>query len=338
MATIKEIAQKLGVSTTTVSNVIHGKTSEVSVQTLEIVKKGLEKYKYIPNATAVNLAKSRSGIIGFTLRCRHDYLERALSDPFNSGFLNGIYKKAKDKGYQVMIFAADSDEEFLNQILTWNCDGVIILGTPEEEGQIISNRYDGPVVFVDAFFDPEKDNQVSLRIDDVESSYEMTRHIIEYGHRKIAFLCDSERGVDMKRYEGYRKALKESGIEDSPSNRLFVTDGFGGTSQQWDRIVEQVRAYTAVECTSDYFAVQLIKNLIQKGIRVPEDISVTGFDDNDFARFCNPGITTIHQDIREKGELAAHMLIDIIKGGRSAIHQTVLKTWIVDRESLRPID
>lgn len=135
MVTIKEIANTLGLSTTTVSNVIHGKTKEVSEDTIERVKEILKKYEYVPNINARNLAKNNSRIIGIALKSRKGHFigKNYIKDAFTSELVGAIERAVKDAGYFLMIYISDNIAETLSYISTWNVDGLILLGMMNED-------------------------------------------------------------------------------------------------------------------------------------------------------------------------------------------------------------
>ncbi|MDD3219208.1 MAG: LacI family DNA-binding transcriptional regulator [Lachnospiraceae bacterium] len=340
MITIKEIAQMLGMSTTTVSNVIHGKTKEVSQATIEKVEAALEEYNYIPNISARNLAQNESKIIGVAMRSRKDkYDDNALKDPFTGELIGGIEKALRHSGYYMMIYISEDVEELVQHISLWNADGLLLLGILGEEWRKIKERYKKPTVFIDSYFDKEIKDLVNVGLQDYQGTYELTKYLISCGHRKIAFMADNCVGVDSERFKGFCQALNEAGIIFDPKKDfLYHRPSRAERKQSYDEICNHCNDYTAVVCVSDYYAVSLINELEARGISVPDDISVAGFDDNYLSQKHRPAVTTVHQDPELKGELAVKQLIKMIKGKRIKEHSIMLPAEVMVRDSVKNLN
>ena len=337
MITIKEIAAQLDVSTTTVSNVIHGKTKEVSPETIKKVQKFLEEVEYVPNISARNLAQNESKIIGVVLKSRPDRYITLLQDPFVCEMIGGLEDAIRSAGYYMMVYISDDIAEIISHISTWNADGLILFCMLDDDGQRVTEKYRKPVVFMDTYSEEMLKNYVNIGLDDRQGAYDAVRYLIKCGHRKIAFLSDNQVGVDLERFRGYRMALKEAGIEYSDRNFLQLHTEKEEMDRSLHRVARKAKNYTAVFCCSDLFAVQLINALTDQGVRVPEDISVIGFDDNMYGRFHRPALTTVHQDAGYGGRRAAELLIDILKGNQPEKNRIVMKSHLVIRETVKVI-
>ena len=337
MITIKEIAAKLGLSTTTVSNVINGKTGEVSPDTIAKVQNFLDEVGYVPNFTARNLARNSSHIIGLVLKTQNYKFENILSDPFVSEMVGGIEEAVRSAGYMLMIYISDDIAEILNKVSAWNADGLILFCMLDDDGIRVSEKYKKPVVCIDTYSD-EKMNYVNIGLEDEQGGYEAARYLISQGHRRIAFLSDNRVGVDLMRFRGYRRALSEAGIEYSDRNFFLLNPEKAALAASLRRLCKKAADYTAIFCTSDLYAALFTGVLIDHGIRVPDDISIVGFDDNKCSRMIRPALTTIHQDAPYKGRLAAETLIGLIEGKASDPQNIVLKPYLVVRDSVRKIN
>ena len=337
MITIKELARKLNLSTTTVSNVIHGKTHEVSASTIERVEKALIEYDYVPNINARNLAQNKSKIIGLAMKPRADKSSNIFMDPFISEVVGGIEKTVREAGYFMMIYASDEMDDILKQVSTWNVDGLLLFGLLGEDGAAVRRKYKKPVVCID-IYDMVCDPPVyTVGLEDEAGAYNAVRYLTDLGHRKIAFMSDDIIGVDLERFRGYKRALNDAGIEYEDKNYLKLNPWKDEIEKSLSNICEIVRDFSAVFCTSDLYAVQLTCKLIDSGIRVPEDISVIGFDDNALSRYHRPGITTVHQDMEKKGGVAAETLIRLLKGMAVDKNMNQLPTRLVIRDSVRDL-
>ena len=137
----KEIAKQLNMSTTTVSNVIHGKTGEVSEETQKIVRDFLKKVDYVPNINARNLAQNQSKIIGLALKARADKYENLIMDPFVSELIGGVEETIRNAGYFMMLYISSDINEIMRHVSTWNVDGLILFGMLDDDGIRVSTRY-----------------------------------------------------------------------------------------------------------------------------------------------------------------------------------------------------
>ena len=154
MITIKEIASRLGLSTTTVSNVIHGKTKEVSAETIARVQKFLEEVEYVPNINARNLAQGQSKIIGVVLKTldfRLWYSDNILSDPFVAEMIGGIERAVREAGYYMMLYISDDIAEIIQHISIWNVDGLILFSMMDDDGNRVAAKYHKPIVCIDTY-------------------------------------------------------------------------------------------------------------------------------------------------------------------------------------------
>lgn len=340
MITIKEIASSLGLSTTTVSNVIHGKTREVSAETIERVQKFLEEVEYVPNINARNLAQGQSKIIGVvlkTLEYQYWNSENILSDPFVSEMIGGIEKAVREAGYYMMLYISDDIAEILQHVSIWNVDGLILFCMMDDDADRVAAKYHKPVVCIDTYSSGKNSSFVNVGLNDEKGSYEAVSFLIGKGHRRIGFLTDNRVGVDKERFWGYRRALRDAGIEYSDRNFILIKPNSGEGWANTEELCTKMREFTAVFCCSDLYAVIMMSELKERGVRIPEDLSVVGFDDNLYSRICTPKLTTIHQDAAEKGRVAAQTLIGLIQGRKPQEREIRLETSLVIRDTVREI-
>ena len=339
MITIKEIAQQLGMSATTVSNVIHGKTGEVSPETIARVRRLLEEVDYIPNISARNLAQNRSKIIGVVLKAWETKYSNIFTDPFVAELIGGIEIKIRERGYFMMLYISDDIAEILKHVSTWNVDGLILFCMLDDDAVRVRKKYSKPIVCIDTYLCKETENVfenqfLNIGLEDEEGACEAVRYLIKNGHRRIGFLSDNREGVDLARFRGYRRALEEAGIEYSDRNFFALWGVQGESEQRFREMAAKAEKFTAVFCCSDLYAVMLLNACADRGIRVPEELSIMGFDDNCFGRLSRPRLTTMHQDAEYKGMLAADLLIDMIGGKEPERHQIILKPKLIVRDSV----
>ncbi len=340
MVTIKEIARHLNMSTTTVSNVIHGKTGEVSPETQQKVRNYLEEVGYVPNINARNLAANHSNIIGVVIKTREDHYMHILSEPFVSEILGGIEEVVRKTGYYMMLYISDDMADILDKVAAWNTDGLLLFWMLDDDALRVYKRFRKPVVCVDTYISEETRSQfensfVNIGLEDEAETYEAVSYLIKTGHRRIGFLSDNHEGVDLVRFRGYRRALADAGIGYSSKDFFELRSTKEEIEQSMKKMAEKAKKYEAVFCCSDVYASMLINACERKGILVPDDLSVVGFDDTFPSRLSRPSITTIHQDITGKGRLAIELLFKMIRGEKPETDQIIMKPELLIRESVK---
>ena len=333
MITIKEIAAQLNMSTTTVSNVIHGKDREVSEEKRAIVREFLDKVDYVPNINARNLAQNESKIIGVALKARADKYENLIMDPFVSELIGGIEETIRNAGYFMMLYISRDTEKIMRYVSTWNVDGLILFGMIGDDGIRVSARYKKPIVCIDTYSIEGLKHFTNVGLDDEKGTYEMVKYIISCGHNRIAFMSDNTNGVDYARFSGYRRALEDAGIEYKEEDFLKIRPRSEEIEESLEEMCLRSMEYTAVMCVSDLYAVTLMSALSDRGIRIPEGISIAGFDDNMLGSLHRPALTTVHQDVKQKGVVAAQTLLKQLKGEKTE-HQITLPTRLVIRDTV----
>lgn len=337
MITIKEMANMLGMSTTTVSNVIHGKTTEVSKDTIEKVNRLLEEYDYVPNINARNLASNESKIVGVGIVSKENNTNY-LNDAFVSELVGTLERELKKNGYFVMMYFSESAQEMMRTIKSWNVDAMILVGMREEDCALIQKRYKKPQIFIDSYPDRGELRGVNIGLDDRHGGYLMGRYLVEQGHKDILFLADNFYGVDYERYCGFSAAMAEAGISLDQHNFLRLETGEDGFKSSLADIYHMREAYTAIFAASDYYALCVMNYLWERGVKVPRDISVVGFDDNIYSKMCRPAITTIHQSPTQKGELAVEYLMKQLRDEKIEDNWIVLPVELVVRDTVKKLN
>lgn len=337
MITIKKIADLLNISPTTVSNVIHGKTKEVSNDTIIKVQNKIKELNYVPNMNARSLARNSSKIIGLIIRYPMMNGKNAFQDPFNSELIGTIEYEVRKAGYFLMLYVTDKASDILTLVSTWNVDGIIIVGLGAKECKQVNDTSDKPVIFIDCYFVDDANQYINVGLKDKEYAKTMTEYLISQGHKKIAFLADNCVGVDLERWKGFKQALCENNLAIDQTNFIRIdykkNDIFDSLKELHGRLSE----FTALFFASDYYAVLGINFLKDKGIHIPNDISVVGFDDNIFGRYMCPKLTTVHQNPGEKGRIAMSLLLNILKNEPVEQTNICLDAELIIRDSVRNI-
>ena len=313
MATMKDIANLVGVSLTTVSNVVHGNYDRVSPQTVQRILDAIEQLHYVPNMSARALVSHSSRIIAFV--DTHSPQETYAGNGFAGVLLSGLEGVVTDHGYFLMMRRGTNEDVLRLMLNNWNPDGVIFKDRVPQSLVDFVKKQGKPCVTINTYLDdPEL---IQVRAEDRRGGYLAARHLIELGHRNILFIGAVNRGFmnNDQRYAGYCDALEEAGITPNPDN--LITNLFPFKAERGIALGRQLaaqRAITGVCVSGDQYAAAVITGLREGGARVPEDISIVGFDDVDIARMTYPPLTTIHQDGIAKGRRAAEAVFDLIAG------------------------
>lgn len=335
MITIKKMAELLGTSTTTVSNVIHGKTGEVSPAMVEKVQQLLLEYDYVPNINARNLARNKSGIIGLAMKACRDKYENFIKDPFAGELTGAVESCVRAGGYFTMLYISDDITEIISSVASWNVDGLILHGMQAEDGAKITEKIKKPMVFIDCYLEETVPDYVNVGSQDRKGCYDITRYLIGHGHERIAFLADNRFGVDFERLKGFQDALREAGILYTEEHFIMLQPNGDDLSKTLDDVYKKVGDFTAFVCASDYYAAHILNDLKDRGVNIPEDISIVGFDDNVYSQIVRPALTTVHQDVTEKGSLAVDKLFQMIQQEEIGERIIRLPVEIVERASVK---
>lgn len=333
-ATIRDVATAAGVSAATVSYVLNGK-KKVSEETRNAVLEIIRQMEYVPDLNARGLSRKDTKLIGVVVPQTEPGSTLMFRNNFYSEILGSIEFHARQNGYHVLISATDVTEDYLKLIQERNLDGVIIIGTYQSEFLSRLKELEVPVVLVDSYC--KYDWFHAIRIDDEKASYMATKYVLDAGHRKIALVSGilHENGVMKKRFKGYQRALADYGISYSNKYLFEGNVDYDSGVKIARQIAEQEMDITAVVATADIFAIGLIKGFYEAGIRVPEDISVMGFDDLDIAAYLTPGLTTIKQQIVFKGERAVNLLVQNMEDPNMSKVEEILPVHLIERDSVK---
>jgi LacI family transcriptional regulator len=333
MITIKEIAEQLGVSSTTVSNVLHGKVERMSPETRKKIEMALVEHHYYKNETA------REGRIPLIVVAFDTWgRENIVIDPFFGAVLGAIEQELRKYGRGV-IFSVQKEENQLKRLLTnCNVEGAVLVAYPPEVCEEICDISSKPVVFIDS----GRGNYSNIGLQDREGAYEITSYLLKLGHRKLAFFCDQEYPAitsNARRLQGFCDALEAGGISFVPDNYFYLPAQIHVRHEilrQFAR-TKAGKEYTAAVFVSDLLANEGVNLFAGQGIAVPDDISVTGFDDNIYASLCTPALTTVRQIPSDKGREAVRLLMKKIKGEIPEADSLELPTELIVRNSVRHI-
>lgn len=337
MVTLKDIAEEAGVSITTVSNVVHQRTSRVSPEKVAQIWEIINRKNYVPSMTARTLANNDSSIIGVISHLTPQNKGSTISDPFLSSFIDSTERLSREEGYFLMIRAVEDSKALVSLSRSWRLSGVIITGMFQDDFFDRVQDMGIPFVLLDSYVDLP--GVYNIGLEDERGTYIATRHLLDNGHRVIAFASPSIRsgGVVEKRYNGYCRALAEYGIELDPklifTQEISVEDG-----RSLGHKLAQQTHITGIVASADILAAGIMAGLQECGVSIPQDKSIIGFDDNYLCQLTNPTLTTIHQDADRKGELATKMLLAQLRGQPIEEHSVILPVTLIERKSVRNLN
>lgn len=327
-ATIKQVAQRARVSMSTVSHVLNG-THYVSPELTERVLNAVKELDYQLNPVARSLAGGRSSTIGLLLP--------DLYSGYFGAILRGIDQVLADADYEMLLYTTHHktarESEFVNSLVRGLAEGLLLVLPYNPDaylGLLHKKRF--PYVVIDhQGFD---DFSATVVATNWQGAYEATRHLIGLGHRRIGFIAGaSHTSSAIERLNGYRAALEESELPFDPD---LVGDGNFERVEAYD-VTEQLLDLsdppTAIFAANDVSAFGVIDAVRNRGLRIPADISVVGFDDIPEASSMRPALTTVRQPLTEMGYIAAQMLLEYIKNPDLPTRRITLETELVVRES-----
>jgi DNA-binding LacI/PurR family transcriptional regulator len=334
--TIKDIAKQAGVSHTTVSRALN-RSPLISEKTTQRIHDIATELGYHPSFAARSLKTNRSQALGVIVS--------QIDDPFFSEILQGIDDVAQSCGYSLFIAASQQDPARENAIVRTmrdhRVDGVILCSprfTAEQSNQLRS--YNIPIVAINN--QSAEDYRYSIYHDDVDGGRQACEHLVQLGHHRIGYLGDALSGrTTQERLLGFQRAMVEAGL---PAREEYIHQVAGNSAKQGLESVDYFMSLTvkptALICYNDMMAVGVLKGLHQAGLQVPDDFSVTGFDNIMYSDFTQPPLTTIDQPKRFLGAEAARMMFKLLGSTTNSIQSGSnikrLKGMLLIRQSTAP--
>lgn len=335
--TIRDVAKKAGVCISTVSNALNSKWY-VSAKTKARILKAAKKLDYHPSGIARSLVRRKTENIGFVL---YRNPERLFSNPFYSRIVDGVEEQVLTQGYNLLISAFDisSRGQALPKLIRErNVDGLILAGAISDDFISALRKEGFPIVLVDNYLKNEKINCVV--IDNTHGAVDVVEYLFKLGHKKIGFLNGPPLHIsNQERLKGYKLRLDELGIKFDQSIVGQGDNTIGGGYNAMQKLLKKRSGITAVFACNDDMAIGAMRAIREKGLEIPNDISLIGFDDIEMAAHTQPPLTTIKVPKEEMGRVAATMLINELEGvGQKAGLRIVMPTELVIRQSCRAID
>lgn len=329
MASMKDVAEKAGVSIATVSHVING-TRFVKKETKQKVLNAMEELNYYPNYIARSLRSQKSNTIGL--------LVSNISNFFFTGVAEGIENTLRNYGYNLIL--GNSDEKLENekkQLKVFNAqmvDGLIMAPTVYDydySGKLFKN-VNCPVVIFDC--KPLAYKGDCVLVDNVKGAYEAVSFLIDKGHRKIGIVAGGlHLTTSIERLDGYKKALLDHGLQvDDSLIKIGKNTRYNTGYYLAKELIEETEV-TALFVINNLMTIGVIEFLKENNIKIPEELAIIGFDDYKWASITAPPLTVVKQPVDEIGKKAAELVLKRIKGDKSSFKEYRLPTELIIRDS-----
>ncbi len=312
---MRDVATAAGVSVQTVSNLVNGRTNQMTPETQSRIQAVMDNLGYHPNSAARGLRSARSHTFGFLIL---DDSARFLADPMTDLFMSGLGDVLRDQGYALLIQASRQEnpiERLLLPLLEGRVDAAVVFlsGPAAVRARYIQQlrKLTAPVLLLQEHELGEADIPV-IAADDFGGARDLCRHLLERGHRAIGYLTADHRWSAIEaRHRGYVAAHEAAGLRPNPEHTVWRGrfDAISASEAAGALLDIEARP-TALMCGNDLIALGVLKAARDRGLRVPDDLAVTGFDDFDFAAAVSPPLTTVAIPGYEMGRLAARVLIE----------------------------
>ena len=335
MATIKDVAKMAGVSTTTVSHVIN-KTRFVAKETEEAVMQAIKSLKYSPSAVARSLKVNTTKSIGMIVT--------TSESPYFAEIIHAVEDHCYRQGYSLFLCNTQNDPEkiknHVEMLAKKRVDGLLVMCSEytQHSLDVLSGFSSVPMVVMD--WGPNVDTDI-IEDNSFTGGYIATKHLIDCGHKAIGLIAgELDKTTAKTRYEGFVKAMNEANL---PIHENWIMEGFFEPEDGYEcmnKILSQDSLPTAVFCCNDVMALGAISAITEKGLRVPDDISIIGYDNIHSSRFYAPPLTTIHQSKSRLGAQAVNLLFERIANkdnDNHEKHRIAIYPELVLRKSVRTL-
>lgn len=307
--TIGELAKIAGVSKTTISRVINSKP-DVDPATREKILSLIAEYGFQPNAFAKAISQKQNNHIGLLIPHKAEYV---FSNPFYTEVMRGVSTAVDENGYYLLICYAH-EVNYMDIYKQKRVDGFVLLSPGSFHKHIIEALNVGSVPFVSTARILGEAEMTYVDVDNFAGASMLMEHLVSLGHERIAFIGKPTLQSSQDRLSAYQTVLEKAGIKYDPELVLVTDTSSVESGHEYTlRLLRSQKPPTAIFLANDVMAIGAINAAHETGLRVPEDISIVGFDDIPFSNYTSPPLTTVHQPAFEKGVRAAELLINLLE-------------------------
>jgi len=326
--TIEHIAQLAKVSKATVSRVLNN-SPKVTEETRERVMKIIKESGYYPSAMARRLTTNKAETIGLIIPSPQD---KTFGNPFYTEILRGLTHQAKIEGYDLLLFINEHKFNYSQLFYDRRVDGLLLIGIKRNDkgiSQLSENRL--PYILTGKV-DYKEANYVDA--ENRKGAYQAASYLARLGHKRIAYIGGSFDFVfNQERFEGYLSALKDHNLEYGKELTMKSISTQESGYEAMQKILKSSSIPTAVFAANDLDAIGAMRAIKEKGLKIPEDIAIIGFDDIQLTSYVDPPLTTIKQPIFEMGTTAISLLVQLIEGKEKEHPKVELPTQLIIRKS-----
>jgi DNA-binding LacI/PurR family transcriptional regulator len=321
--TIKDVAERAGVSVATVSRVLNG-TANVNVIKRLKVEEAVDELEFKPNFIARSLSKKSSNTIGLIVP--------SIVNPFFNKIAEAVEKRANDNGYRVILCNSNNDEykegQYINSLIQNQVDAFVIISNNKMDKNIRV-----PVVYLDRYGEDLDSSHPIIRSNHYEGGWLAGRHLIDKGCKKIAYIGKKKHHKEKnERLDGFLDAISKESLEallvyseyDYESGRSAAAELFNNNEN-----------IDGIFAGNDLIAYAVVRESFERNLKIPEDIQLVGYDDIMFSELITPGLTTIAQPIDNLGKLAVDVIVDMIKDKKHTNKDIVLPVNLIKRDTTK---
>lgn len=323
---ISDIAEKLGLSTATVSNVLHGKTKKISDETVKRVQALLEERQYIPSMAGILLAQNSSKIIGVIINDHEKYEGHALEDAFIASSLNYLSEEIEKNDLFMMVKKTKNPEDIIKYASMWNMDGLIVIGFCDQDYEYLRTHMRIPFVVYDGYCE-QVEGICNITIDNYNGGFQVGEYFTKCGHQRVLCISDNLICVDKDRYEGLC-----AGFKGGCADIMIVPMQKAERMKFYMEHIEEMKGYSAIFAVSDYYAVDLMQFFNEQKILVPDEIAIVGFDDTPMCKMSSPTLSSVKQDLAMRAQIALDKL-KALKEKQETEMTIMLPVSFIERES-----
>jgi LacI family transcriptional regulator len=333
--TLKDVAREAETSVAAASATLSGKPSgnmRISEATRRRVIEVAARLGYVPNPIARSLTTGRTGVLGLVFPYVDAFVDR---NPFCSMLMNGVFTEAIQDSYNMMLYTVRDGFWAGKHKIDPRVDG-LVLALPASDEPLLLRCRESNFPCVAIVCAPQPDPIMTVNADDYQGGILATKHLLELGHKRIMMLHGGDLvSTNLPRLEGYRRAMQESGVQVTPD--LIVRAGFDWRPgfEAMTAVLERPQAEwpTAIFAVNDLCAAGAIRAIKAKGLSIPEDFAIVGFDDTWFSTTTQPMLTSVRMPIKEMGALATRMLASEVNGKPIEERHPVLPVSLTIRNS-----
>ncbi len=341
--TIKDIAKECGVGVSTVSRALNNHP-DINPETRRKIMEVIERTGFIPNNSARNLKRTDAKCIAM--------LVKGITNPFFSKMIEIIEDEAKRKRYALVLRHVEAQEDELDVALELEKEkrlrGIVFLGGMFRHSQEKLDKLKVPYIFcaisVEAFAQAGEAKFSNIAVDDCLESRKMTEYLLDLGHRRIAFITENmDESIGRSRLEGYRNAYMGRGLEVPEELICYVQEdvnhyGMENGYLTTIKLLRSGREVTAIYAAADSLAIGACRAVLEAGLRIPEDISIVGFDNYLYEGLCDISITSYEVDIKEMVRCAIKIVLSLAEHGSVPADMRLVSGTVVVKESVRRME